>query len=276
MSETKDVAAMADQYNTTEVLNDALSKAPAALVVPENFQLLNVENLRTVKARASSKFVTPSIDAFLSYSNERAGDADNAGVFISSKTGEVSARCVFNRGTFDAPCHGDDYAVLCLRSTVEHSTLHRFNGQPFTQRQFVDFLEEWENHITFTDADGNEMSNSSAIAAFRRVTVERHNETAAHLEDMAETHSSMEQVEARSEFLLPSHFSFKCEPFEGLSEVTYICRVRGIFNDAKPQFKYRIFQESRVRKEIEGDAWERLVKGLDPLNVEIYEGEFTA
>lgn len=276
MSDPKDLAKMVDQHNTVKVLNEQLEKQPAALVIPEGFDVENVDRLRAHQARPTSSFVTPSIKAFIEYTNDRAATADSPAVFITERSGDISARCIFNRGTFNEPSHGDDYALLALNSTEEHSTLNRLVNQTLTQRNFVEFLEEYEPNITFYDADGAVMLNSTAVAAFRRVTVERHTENASHVEDMAETHSSMEQVEARSEFILPSHFKFACIPYHGLSEVTYTCRLRPIFTSDKPQFKYRIFQGAEVREKINANARALLTEGLDPVFVDIFEGEYNA
>lgn len=223
--------------NGTEVVRDlaiaasnelnriATTDAAGLLVAPKSFDVVNLEGYMPHRRRFRGAFGTTSIDDFAEYVSAEAGVDGRAGVrgFIDPDT--LTARVIFNLGTDATPGHADHTASLQLKATAAYAAALAIDGMKGSQRTLIDWLEDWQPHVTAIDEEGQAMTFAQLVAAIRQVKIRAKRETTNDEGDRRAARSAMEEVEASFNGAWPSRIFFACTPYNGLPGVELAYRV---------------------------------------------------
>lgn len=208
----------ADKYPTKSL--DGLSVA----VIHEDFKLENLEHLSETRNRFRAMFATPFISDFIKYVNTHGSNTiDNTScapqVFIDTNVQNqtISATAIFNLGTPEKPLQGDDVALIRLQKSQDFLGLHGSSGQKLTSEQLVEFMEDWEQHITALDEDGNSLPFKMATLGLRNLKAKSTNEVNVAQSTLRAEKSEIEVAELSANVgTIPTQFKFNSTVFDGL------------------------------------------------------------
>jgi len=218
----------------------ALKTNGAAVALPNDFQVHDLEKLLPTRRRARGTMDTSSIADFAAYvaQHQEAG----AAVFVSPSA--MVANAVLNLGTPSAPGHADNRAQFKPRATAAYSALAQVaNGQAMDQQRAAEFLEDWA-HIITCFHEATELSPGKAVSAVRSITIDALRKVEATEKQLSASKSAFESVTASSTETLPTHVYFKCVPFHEFEERTFVMRL-GIRTSDKPALTLRIINREK-------------------------------
>lgn len=195
----------------------------------------SLEPLLEGRTRFRGIYTTDSIDAFASYVTDNKGD--NAG-FIDVDS--MSAKVFFNLGTVEKPGHGDWTGLLKLRATAEFQAIMGINGKKLTQRDLIDWMEDWGTHIVPLDRDGAPINPGKAVAAIRKLTIKASSEQTHQEKDFGARRSAIEDIEATADEGIPYALGFAAVPYAGLKNRSFTLRLSVLTGSDKPQLVLRI------------------------------------
>ncbi len=223
------------QENAIAAAGRNLPALGPVVVVPQNFNVVDLERYQEGRNRFRGTYATHSLADYSAYVVERAAPAARG--FIDQDN--MSCIVLFNIGTADDPGHADDRAVLRLKASAAFAAVQSVCGQSLAQKTMSDWIEDWNQHLTATDESGASMSIAKAIAAVRTITVKASSESDHAVGETRASRSTMDQIEASSKETLPAWLDFKVIPFEGLGEQVIRLRVSVITGASQPVLKLR-------------------------------------
>lgn len=241
-------------------------------VTPDSCKLTNLEPFQLGRDRFRGHLRTHSLKDFSNYVERHIGGEEDkaAAGFVDQDT--MSATVLFNLGTPDDAGHGDDQATLTLKPTAAYSALRAVVGQPLSQQELAEWLEDWAPHILATAGDET-LHISAAINAVRRMSMKATSQVDTVAGDLSNSRSTMDQIEAKSLDTLPTMFVFTTPPYEPLEPASITLRVSVITGERAPVLKLRwVGQEAQQEafaeefKQVLNDE----VGGLVPLTIGTY------
>ncbi|WJO31010.1 DUF2303 family protein [Pseudomonas monteilii] len=234
------------QENTIAAVGRDLPALGPVVVVPQNFNVVDLERYQEGRNRFRGTYSTHSLADYSAYIVERAAPAARG--FIDQDN--MSCIVLFNIGTAEEPGHADDRAVLRLKASAAFAAVQAVCGQSLVQKAMSDWIEDWNQHLSATDENGQTMTIAKAIAAVRTITVKASSESDHAVGETRASRSTMDQIEASSKETLPAWLDFKVIPFEGLGEQVIRLRVSVITGGAQPVLKLRWIGEEAQREAI--------------------------
>lgn len=223
------------QGESISAANSAVLNAPEAVALPNDYSLHDLEYLQPLRRRARGNMSTRFIGPFLQYATTYA--EDGAAVFVDTQ--ELGATAVLNLGTPEAPGHADNTAQLTLLRTSAYAALVSITNQPRSQTEVAEFLEDWPEHLTCFNDEG-EIKRPLAIAAVRKITIDSSRKLESEEQQLGTTRSAFESIQASSKEPLPTTLYFKCLPYADLAERTFVLRLAILTGDNKPKITLRI------------------------------------
>lgn len=176
-----------------------------AVVLPENTDTSGLEKFQANPYRMRARFRTHRISDFCKYVNRDAND--DTAVFVDPDGG--SALAVIDFGRHDEPRWGEHQASLVMRQTPEFSALAAMTQRCLSQRDLIEFLEDW-SHCIHPYRTGEEIAISDAIRDLRRVDIDSARNKTFEEQDFKSSQSALEAIEATSDagelpgvFILP-------------------------------------------------------------------------
>ncbi len=247
-----------------------------AILVPDSMSIEIVEHLQNERSRFRGRMITRVIDSFVNYVKAITGEVSGIAkseCFIDID--RMGAKTFFNLGDYSVPGHGDHNATVELRKTPAFREILNIDGEKIKQKELAEFLEDWFLNIKALDATGEEIPLKEAIFRIRRITVEAGKSQSHNVGDFKSERTAMEKIEASSkDGELPSGFTFTCEPYIGLGEMSFFLRMSLLTGGDQPVFVLRIVRLDDERIKI-GKEFERLLKAsLENTPVNIYIGQF--
>jgi len=220
------------------------------VAVPESMNVKNLENYMPLALRQRAQLTSVSLQSFAEYVNDH-GNENSVLMVDAEDPLRLSAKAVIDFGTVEEPLHKEHSFTLNLQKSAAYQAYIRTgerNGM--SQRDVSDFIEDWADHITAYDADGDRMSPAQAADALRRITIARAREAKREVGDMSESGSLMESVEARSQERIPAVIIFKCVPFVGFSDQDFEYRVGILTASDEPVIKLRPVRLEIIQEKI--------------------------
>lgn len=215
--------------------NDCIS-ATAVTALPENFKLHDLEKHQVFRRRAIGQMNTTSVQDFASYIEDHA--EPGATVFVNAES--MKAVAVLNLGTPDEPGHADNTAVLAPKKTAAFTALLAMaNGQPRSQQDVAEFLEDWPSMVSCYNDEGT-ITNAKAIAAVRKVSIEAMRKMESVEKQHAASRSAFESIQASSTEPLPTLVYFETVPYNGLNSRLFVMRLGVRTGSDKPALTLRI------------------------------------
>ncbi len=248
----------------------ALKTNGAAVALPNEFQVHDLEKLLPTRRRARGTMETSSIADFAAYVAQH--QEKGAAVFVSPNA--MVANAVLNLGTPEAPGHADNRAQFKPRMTAAYSALTQVaQGQALEQSRVAEFLEDWAHVITcFHEAA--ELSPGKAVAAVRNITIDALRKVEASEQQLSASKSAFESVTASSKETLPTHVYFKCVPFHEFAERTFVMRL-GIRTSDKPAITLRVINREQHDEDMAAELRAK-VNDAERTGVPVLVGDYTA
>lgn len=246
--------------------------AATLAVVPEGVALKNLEQYQALRNRFRGALETQSLPAFVEYVKDREDKPmGNARGFIDQAV--MAATVIFNLGTAEEPGHADDTATLTLKPTAAFNGLQAIVGKPLSQQALAEWLEDWLNNLeAYASADRIEMA--TAINGIRRMSIKSSSQRDSVVGDLSASRSAMDEIEARSQDVLPTEFTFVAVPYEGLSAANIGLRLSVITGRDEPLLKLRWVGEEAQREAFADEFKATLDEELSEL-ISLHIGTFT-
>lgn len=249
-------------HAASSVAGKALDDGAAALVLPKNCELTDLEKFQAAPRRMRQTFSTERLDDFIAYVEY--ARTDTTAVYVMPDGS--SARAIIDHGTHDSPDWGEHKAKLNLKYTPAFQALADRIGKGLTQQDLIDYLEDWAMDGIVTCFQGaEEQSASAAIASIRRIKFDATSNTTHVKEDYRAEKSRFDSIEASSAAgSIPTHFVLTAPMYVGLTDRDI--HVRLMLNSIKqgdmPTLRMRILRreliEEAIAKEVETElrhAW---------------------
>lgn len=217
----------------------AMAGAKSAVVaLPDRYSTHDLEKFLPTRRRARGRMSTSSVRDFAAYTS--AHREPGASVFIDAT--KMRAVGVLNLGTPLEPGHADNLAVLELEQTAAFKALLQARSGHKSQATLAEFLEDWPDAVQ-AFAGTEQLAAPKAIAAIRKITIESLRKLESEEQQLSATRSAFESVAATSTEKLPTHIYFRCVPYAGLAERTFVLRLAIHTGDKAPQLSLRIVNE---------------------------------
>jgi uncharacterized protein YfdQ (DUF2303 family) len=237
------------------------------VIVPKDYQIVDLEKFEDTPNRFRGKYKTHLTHEFSMYVNTHNLGATS--VFIDAES--MEAKAIIDMAG-DEPQWGDHRAEVKLKKTPEYYALLAGMEKTFGQLEFIDFVEDWFSSIVFFNDDVS-IVRTSAITAIRKMSVNSQQENVSEVGDFKASLSATDRIEAiATTGILPDRFTFTCDPYDGLDERVFECRLRAMTDDKKPSLKFRIVGLDRVQNEIAMEFKETLTEALTIPPIKIHCG----
>lgn len=210
----------------------------AVIALPDNYATHDLERYLPTRRRARGRMLTTSVNDFAAYATTHR--EPGASVFIDAV--KMRATGVLNLGTPDQPGHADNQAVLELEQTAAYKAMRVACNGHKSQQTLAEFLEDWPDAVQ-AFAAGEQIAASKAVAAIRKITIESLRKLESEEQQLSATRSAFESVAATSTEKLPTHIHFRCVPYAGLAERTFVLRLAIHTGDRAPQLSLRIVND---------------------------------
>ena len=206
------------------------------VALPNDFTLIDMEKYMKHRRRLRGNMATSVVGDFASYTEKNA--EEGATIFIDPE--KMTACSVLNMGTPEKPGHSDNTATLTPTRTAAYAAMRAFGtGDPLSQKQVAEFLEDWADNIKCHDADGLIAANK-AISAIRKITIESLKKIEAEEKTLSASRSAFESVEAKSTEKIPVYVEFTCKPYSDFEERTFSMRLGVLTGGQTPMVNLRI------------------------------------
>ena len=215
--------------------------------LPNDTKVLELEQFKPRRNRFRGKFATSSVEDFVNYTEAKADLGAECFVYPD----DMTATAVLNLGSINAPGHADSLAKMKLKTTAAFDAINKTDGAARSQQQLAEWLEDWRDSVQGLTNDEQALTANQVIAAIRRITIKA-GSTSDHTEgQLSATRSSLEQVEASSNNEpLPSFILFKCTPYQGLAERTFVLRMSLRTVEDNPLLSLRIIRPEQHEEEM--------------------------
>lgn len=223
---------------------DTMRHPVAAL--PGDYGVQDLERYMDRRARFRGIMKAATLQSFVAYAE--ANGEDEGSVFIDRKA--MRALAFLNLGSVSAPGHGDHVASLQLEPTSEYQALLDVHQSTLSQRELIDWMEDWSHVATFFDQAGEALEFRRAVGCIRRMTIEHLKRREHEVEDFRESASAMEQVEAKSSDTLVAGFRYHVQPFEAFGERDFDVRLSIRTGGSAPMLVPRIRRLDGHREEM--------------------------
>lgn len=272
------------QRDALEFLQDTIQAAseqhridshaiPAALIMPSNQQLKDMEPFHDHRRRFRGTYSTSVIDSFCSYVRANTGTS-RPGVFVDADN--TTATAIFNLGDRAAPGHADYTAALILKQTAAYTALQQFLRQSHEQRTVLDFLEDWAALIPGGATENAEpITPAQILLGVRNITVKAKAER-GHIEgDFKSARTALDDVEARAGDHTPAVVRFRTATHHGLAERELTLRLSILTGDEKPRLRLRLVGADALPEQIADEFKGLLTQSLGE-HADISIGTFKA
>ncbi len=240
------------------------------LVSPSDFSLNSLEKYMPNASRYRMGFETTSVGDYIAYNKKF--DELGATCFVDAES--MRSKTIFDLGTVEAPKHKEHSAKLKLNKTAAFLAFYNISGDHLDQRRASDFITDWSDFISSCQtAEGTSLTPTVVSNAMRDITIDSARQSKSQVGDFGASMSSMERIEATSDFKIPSEIRFRCCPYLGLKEREFRMRVSILVGSDRPQIVFRILRMEAVMEEIAEEFKAILVDAFDELELEAYIGE---
>lgn len=240
------------------------------VAISKSLELCSLEEFQKHRNYFRGIFNTNTCDDFLGYVAENNGSS----CFINAET--MSAQSIFDLGDSEAPGHAKHRAILTLDKSAPYIEVLANNNRRTSQRELAEWIEDYRDFIEVLDENGEEMQNTAAVAAIRRITIEAVRKQGNDQRTFGESKSAMESIDAKSEDgPMPAWILFTCKPYEDLKERTFHSRISIITRGEEPQLTTRIIKLDVIKEEM-ATEFKGLLADKYEGDIKFYLGEFTA
>jgi len=250
-----------------------------AVLVPDNLRIESLEKFNESPYRQRGLFETARISAFMSY--VRRYGTDKTAIFVSDRVLEAVAIFDFFDETNHEPGWKQHRARLKLRETPEWDKFRccarNFDDHKFTQRDFLDFMIDWQEFLHFREGFGDsaQIDFKKAFQAVQRIEVKK-NALSTH-EDTAHRvcQSKIDEIDVNSSGAkLPGRMIIKCLTHVELTEIEVDARLMTVLDGDNVFIAYRIMDIERILEEAVDEFSSIISSGIKALSIPVFRGRF--
>lgn len=241
----------------------------------EGAKVVSLEQFMANRSRFRGLMSTTSLKDFVKYVVSRKGAP--RGFIDATQVSKMDAVVFFNLGDALEPGHADDTAVLTPKMLAAFAALQRVNAVKFSQRDLIDWIEDWSHVLTArcnTAGEEEDMGISHAVAGIRDMKIVKKGETNSAQGDMNVRRSAMEEIEAQSNKVMPSKLILKTAPFDGFSERDFTLRIAVLTGEGDPRLTLRWMSQEHQCEEIAQEFKQILQRELEGLSDSLVLGSF--
>lgn len=226
------------------------------IALPDNFRIHDLDQYLENRRRYRGGFTTASLSDFVAHVIANKGESQG---YIDAD--KLSATVFFNLGDVLSPGHGDWTATLQLKATAAYRALLGVAGKQLSQRELIEWLEDWNGNVDgFLGPDDAYVNASAAIEAIRKINIKSTKDSTHVEQERRASRSAMEEVEASAGPSLPSRINFRCEPYLGLPERSFALRLSVLTSHEEPTLVLRIASLEEQKEAIAKDFKEVLIR----------------
>lgn len=240
-------------------LDSAINGGDGAAALPQDFHIHDFEGYMPHRRRARGVMTTEALDDFATYTKEHRDLG--ATVFVDQNA--MRATAVLNLGTPAEPGHADNCARYAPPYLAAYAAMLQLNGRALSQQDAAEFLEDWPGYwAAFHDGEG--MTNHAAVvAAVRNITIEALRRAESSVGQLSAQQSTLDQIKATSGAnKLPTHIYFKCVPYLGFNERTFVLRLSIHTGEKAPSLKLRIVNREQHLEELGQELAEKVRQAI--------------
>ena len=240
-----------------------------AVVLPAGCQVHDLEKLLPRPVRRRSTFSSQRLRSFLEYLAEFASPGET--VVFANEEGDA-AQAIIDYGSNANPGWGSHRAHLEMFKTPEFEAVEALCERPRTQREFVEWLEDWSHLVRLATASEEWLSVTDAIKSVRAVKMSALAEIVSKEADFETTKSALEQISAKSENgELPATIRAELQVYHDTSALDIKVRVSIVTTQKEPAFRFRIVGLEAIKDEVTLEIASLIQKGA-PSGVPVYVG----
>jgi uncharacterized protein YfdQ (DUF2303 family) len=247
----------------------AIGTKDPMIALPSDFKLNSLEASMEFRTSYRFQFATKSIKDFGEYCKEF--DKEGAKCFVNSD--RMNANTRFDLGTEAAPLHQLHTASLQLDKTAAFKALLKINGNPLSQKDAANFVEDWADNMVVMSKLGETMTINQAAKQLREITIEQVSRLDSVVADFGESMSTFEKIEAKNQDVIPATIEFTCDPYHGLGNRAFTVRVSILTGGSKPEISLRIIKLEAQEEDMAEEFKEILVETFKDSDLKTFIGE---
>ncbi|WP_425401217.1 DUF2303 family protein [Algiphilus sp.] len=220
--------------------------------------VVDIEHLQAGRSRFRGKFNTNVLSEYVNYIGAHENQAGACFVDADSMTSTT----FLNLGDDEDPGHADWTAKLKLAPTAGYEAVQTINGRPQSQRDLVEWVEDWAPYLT-AESNGESITTTQAITSLRQLTIEQIKKSTHEDRDFGAARTAMEDIEARANGQMPTHFLFTVVPYLGFRQRTLRLRISVLSSDdRRPALSLRIVGYEQLVEDLAVEFKELLIDNI--------------
>lgn len=254
--------------------NDKLDQSKDVLFINHETKIADLEKYSKTKRRMNGSFETNSIAALAEFAVstiKESSEIDTPSCFVGE---DGKASLFFNFGSIENPLHQDLTGSVSLKKTAIFKAIENLKDEQLTQRELAEFIEDFNDYIVALDKNGEEILQSSAIAAIRDMSIEAQRNVGQKSEDYRDESSAFASVEAKFKGATPAYLKFNIQPFSEMSEYQFIFRISVLTTNDRINLTLRCARWDEILEAVNVEFQEKLTEKLEPLNVKTFIGNW--
>lgn len=245
------------EYTTAPNLTE-ITDIPA-IVIPEKNKVESLEHLLAAPARFVAHYQTSLLDEYAGYCNKHS-DIESA-IFINPE--KMNALAIFDLGDEAKPAWGKHRATLSLKKTAAFEAVLDKDRSGFDQQGLIDFVNDWDDCITFFDENAAEIPLTTAINRIRRLTVSNLKKSDSEVGNFNAQRTAMESIEVSAgNDKPPASIHFSTKPYNGFDDIVLRLDVRAVVKHDAIALQYRIAGLDSLMERLSDDFKQKLMAAL--------------
>lgn len=238
------------------------------MALRDDVKVVSLEKYDDTPAFHRAGFGTSRLTDFIDYLS---GDTQGQHTAVFIDEDASGAHAIIDMGTHAQPGWGHHIARLVMRRTPEYAAIQDISGESLTQRQLIEFLEDFHYCITpiikqSGQDEGAPGSVAHAIQIVRKIEISASKDQTHEENDYEHVAEGMESIEMRGrQGNKIEELQIHCSPFEDTGQRTITVRVSMSTESGTPKLKLRIKSPEVITRNIQSEI-ESNIHSAEELN----------
>lgn len=254
--------------------NEIVDDSKDIIFLSDNTSVHDLQKFSKTKRRMNGHFRTSSISALAEFAKstiKESPEIDTPSCFVGE---DGQAALFFNFGSIENPLHQDLTGSVNLKKTAVFKAIERLKDDQLTQRELSEFIEDFNIYVTALDRNGDEIQQSSAIAAIRDMSIEAQRNVGQKSEDYRDESSAFASVEAKFKGATPAYLKFNIQPYSEMGNYEFIFRISVLTTNDRISLILRCARWDEILESVNLEFQEKLSESIEPLGVNTFIGNW--